>query len=299
MTNKVWNGIVCLCLLGFGLLSARAHAQAAVPEHYAFSVGTWKLLELKDTSGVSMGFWAIPKEPVTVGNIRRMWFEALANDEWAVWAFEPVSIETKIDELVAAGLNNESELFLRTREWKAALTAINQGVDGGVDGLVTKGFIDGDPMTEPTASLSDPTPMIDLLAGVGYPIAPGMTDMLVNGTAGTNVNMNQATKQLLNCLRSTASSCGECVCVETEAMIERGPWTVQEFPPNEIEARLRCVYTRILTHSYWQYGEFPEDCTDCTEGSADAPSTWTETEGPYEDYWLEIEHCPDTPVGIN
>ncbi len=137
--------------------------------------------------------------------------------------------------------------------------------------------------------------MIDLLADVSYPIAPGMSDLLVNGTAGSSLNMNQATKQLLNCLRTTSSSCGACVCVETEGLIQRDPWTVTQSSMMPPDMRMRCDYSRVVTHSYWQTGEYPDDCTDCTVGSPDNPATWTEVEE-YTDMWLDITECPPDPM---
>ncbi|MFG0246873.1 MAG: hypothetical protein ACF8MF_12570 [Phycisphaerales bacterium JB052] len=287
--------LLCLALLS-GPLSALCSAQAMEPEHYSFKVGNWELNAVKDTDDAFLGFWAIPRSALSVGNIRRMWFEAMPNDEWNVYAYEPVSAMQKAADLYNnEGMSEESLTFFYSRERKAIAAFTDQDVDGGVEGLIWKGFIEGDPLTETVAALSDPEPMIDLLADVSYAVAPGMSELLVTGTAGSTYNMNPATKQLLNCLRSTMSACGGCVCVENEAMIERGPWTVTMTlipPPFE---KVRCDYSRVITHTFFQHGEYPDDCTECDEGTADNPSTWTEIEE-YTDYWLDIDECPERPV---
>lgn len=279
------------------VLSGICQAQVMSAEHHSFKVGGWELNELKDTNGDSLGFWAIPRSQLSVGTIRRMWFEALPGDEWAVWAYEPVQANSVAADLYLNSSMSMSSLeFFYSRERKAISTLTDQGVDGGVQGLVEKGFIAGDPLTETVGALNDPAPMINLLADVSYPVAPGMTELLVSGTAGVNVNMNQATKQLLNCLRSTSSSaCGDCVCVENQGPTTPGPWTVTQSSMPPPDNRIRCDYSRVVTYSYWQTGEYPDDCTDCTVGSASNPATYTETEE-YTDLWLGITECPSDPL---
>ncbi|MEX0876116.1 MAG: hypothetical protein WD114_01540, partial [Phycisphaerales bacterium] len=283
---------VCTLLMITCLGHSQAKAQALEPEHMAYSVGGWYLIEIKDTTDAVMGFWGIPIVEVEVGNIRRLWFEALPNDEWGVWAFEPVAISEKAAVLAAAGASPDSLEFMFFREFLASDNALNLDVDGGVDGPVVKGFIEGDPMTEPTGSLEDPDLMVNLLADIGYPVAPGMSGLLVNGTAGSGMNMNQQTKQLLNCLRSTTSSCGECICVRAEGEMIPGPWIIMQTLLGD--GRLRCEYSRTEEHRYWQWGENEDTCEDCTRGSAEHPIIYHEIVE-HTDYWYDIENCPDDP----
>lgn len=282
----------CFLLLVLAL-PGRAVGQAVDPEFSSYLVGGWELTAVKDSQGEVMGLWGIPRVPVAVGNIRRLWFEAMPNDGWNVWAFEPVAMQSMIVALDLAGVPADSIDFLYYKERRASDNQLDLDIDGGVDGLVTKGFIDGDPLTESVGALSDPGPTIDLLAGVSYPIAPGISDLLVAGTSGSGVNMNQAFKQLLNCLRSTSSSCNDCVCVITESGVVEGPWEIIEtIMP---DGRLRCEYSRIDTHSYWTYGEFPDDCTDCSAGTPEDPITYTDIVE-QTDYWLLVDHCPSEPM---
>lgn len=287
------NVLVFVCVLVF-TGNGNAYSQV-VGTNFVHNVGGWKLVELKDTNDVVLGFWGIPTVPVAVGNIRRLWFEALPNDEWDVWAFEPVAIKSMIYSLVDSGMAPGSVAFLVYEETIAVDSQINLDVDGGVSGQVVKGFIAGDPLTEAAGSLVDPIPMINLLAGIGYPIAPGMSELLVNGTAGTSAGMNQQTKELINCLRSTNAPCDdECVCVKTEGNLVVGSWNIIE---SEVSGnRLRCEYSRSEEHRYWQYGENPEDCTDCAAGTADNPIIYV-VEVVVVDFWYDQEHCPDQPVG--
>lgn len=272
-------------------------AQTANAEHHAYKVGGWELNELTDSNDETLGFWAIPRTQLSVGTIRRIWFEALEGDEWAVWAYEPVQANSFGADLYLNHAMSLSSLeFFYSRERKALATLTDQGVDGGVQGLVEKGFIAGDPLTETVGAMSDPAPMVDLLAQVSYPIAPGMTELLVSGTAGVNVNMNQGTKQLLDCLRSTSSSaCGDCVCVETQSPPSYGDWTVSQTNMTPPDNRIRCEFSRVVTYFYWQWGKYPEDCTDCTVGTPDEPASYTETEE-HTEYWLDVTECPDNPL---
>lgn len=286
----VLMSLLVLCAAG-----GVARAQALDALHHSFKVGGWELNTVRQDDGTLMGLWGIPREPVEVGHIRRLWFEALPDGEWAVFAYEPKNADAKASALYDAGMSEQSLLFFQSRERLAATIQANQEIDGGVEGLVEKGFIAGDPMTDTVSAMDDPDPMVDLLADVQYPVAPGMTDMMVEGTAGTSVNMNQATKELINCLRATMSNqCAPCVCVQYEAMIQRGPWTVgQTTIPDSNQ--IRCDYSRVITHSYWQVGEYPESCDDCTVGTSDEPATWTETEE-HTDIWFDIDECPDEPL---
>jgi len=280
-------------ILALGLGTSVTNAQQA-PQARTFvhSVGGWSLIEVKDATDNIIGFWGIPRVAVEVGNIRRLWFEVLPNDQWDVWAFEPVAINDKIQTLIQAGATSEALQFLMSQESMAADTAINLDVDGGVDGLVVKGFIAGDPLADAAGALADPNPMIDLLADVGYPIAPGMTDLMVDGTAGANVGMNPATKVTLNCLRSLDSSCGDCICTRAELPVVVSPWTVFELLQ---EGRLRCEYTRTESHFYWQWGKYSDNCVECTEGTADEPLQYNIIQETTE-YWYDLTQCPDAPM---
>ncbi len=290
-TKKIW--MLC-CFMGASVFGVQqAQAQAMTADVYMYSIGGWDLVEVTDSADEVIGFWGIPRVPVEIGNIRRLWFESIPGDDWEVWAFEPVAVLEKVLDLQADGASLNSIDFLLHQESIAADNAVNQDIDGGVSGLVTKGFLQGDPLTEPTGALVDPNPIIDLLADVGYPIAPGMTDLLVSGTAGSNVSMNQATKQSLNCLRSSHTSCGDCVCVKVEGPMVPEPWQI--VTAYGTSGEIFCSYSRIEHHSYWKFGQDPDDnCSDCTEGSADNPI-------PYDTLveigvtFLDIENCPDTP----
>lgn len=286
---------VFVSLLVLGVAGGLARAQALEALHHSFKVGGWELNTARQDDGTLMGLWGIPTVPVEVGHIRRLWFEALPDGEWDVYAYEPKNADAKAAELFAAGMSEQSLLFFQSRERLAALIQADQDIDGGVEGPVEKGFIAGDPMTDTAGAMDDPDPMIDLLADVQYPVAPGMTELMVEGTAGASVNMNQATKELINCLRATMSNaCAPCVCVEWEGMIQRDPWTVgQTTIPDSNQ--IQCDYSRVITHSYWQEGEYPGSCEDCTVGSPDEPATWTETEE-HTDIWFDIDTCPDEPL---
>lgn len=290
MRSLCFFGAVFVVIM-FG--SRQVRAQTLEAEAFVHSVGGWYLVEVKDTTDVVMGFWGIPRVEVEVGNIRRLWFEVIPNDEWDVYAFEPVAIYEKLDDLKFNGASDSSIEFLIYQEFLAADTTINLDIDGGVEGLVLKGFIEGDPLTDAAGTLENPDPMIDLLADIGYPIAPGMTDLLVDGTAGASVGMNQATKQTLNCLRSLDASCGDCVCIKAEGPMTPTPWTVIETLMSD--GRLRCEYTRTETHQYWQWGLYPDDCLDCTAGSADNPIIY-DIVIEVTDFWFDMEQCPDEPL---
>jgi len=287
--------VVSAVVVLFSINITPAMGQSTPVESYVYSFGGWNLVDVRNDADQVMGYWGIPAVPVAVGNIRRLWFEALPNNEWAVWAFEPIALYTKVGELVTQGASAGSISFLMYQEQLNANSAINNDIDGGVTGQVVKGFIAGDPLVEAAGSLSDPDPMIDLLADIGYPIAPGISDLLVDGTAGANVGMNAATKQTLDCMRSSNSACGACVCVRTERMMVLDPnWTIIETLMSD--GRLRCEYSRFEHHWYWQWGEDPNNnCVDCTAGTAESPI-------PYDvviertEFWLDIEHCADTPL---
>jgi len=288
--------VVCaLCAMFVSLMSCvqTAKAQAMEAVSHVYSIGGWDLVEMKDTTGEVMGFWGIPRVAVEVGNIRRLWFESIPSNEWNVWAFEPVAVYSKITDLKVDGASDTSIDFLLYQEFIAADSAVNQAINGGVSGLVVKGFINGDPLTEAVGALSDPDPMIDLLAVVGYPIAPGMSELLVNGTAGVNVNMNPTTKQTLDCLQSPDSVCNDCICTKTEGPVVVDDWTIIETPINNNS--IRCTYTRMEHHSYWKTGEEPdENCADCTAGSPENPIQYDILVEIIVD-WADVEHCPDYP----
>lgn len=287
---------MCLSFLG----QAKVFAQQLVPEHFAFAVGGWELILIEDDQDEVMGFWAIPTVPVSVGNIRRMWFESMPGDQWEVWAFEPVDFTAKVGELAGAGAKQSDIEFVYYKEFKAADGAVNLDVDGQVKGPIEKGFLAGDPLAETVAAMEDPTPVIDLLADIGYPIAPGMTGMLASGAIGSGITMNPVTKQLLTCLVITArqgagaggSVCQECVCVRTEGPMTPGPWEVTE--TLLAGGRLRCEYSRVESHSYWQWGDYPTNCQSCTMGSPDDPIEYEEVVE-YTEYWYDVTNCPDDP----
>lgn len=290
-------GIALFVFVMFG--SKTAQAQQVEADALAHKVGGWNLVEIKDTTGAVMGFWGIPTVPVEVGNIRRLWFEATTNDDWNVWAFEPIAISAKAGSLILNGASYDSIQFVMHQEFLAESTAFDLDINGGVEGLVVKGFIEGDPLVEAAGSLEDPDPMIDLLADIGYPIAPEMTDLLVDGTAGASVGMNPATKQTLDCLRSFSSSCGGCICTLHDGLIHATAWTVfRTLNDNDNPTAFFCQYQRTETRGWWKTGENAEDCTDCTEGSEDNPILYQRiVEPPLETWPLEYPNqpCPDEP----
>lgn len=292
-TQRTIAAYLCLALIGFGCVNF-AHGQTTVAETKIHSYGSWDLVEIKDTAGEVMGFWAVPRIAVDIGNIRRLWFESIPGNEWNVWAFEPVAIYEKMDSLILDGASDDSIDLLLYRESIAADSGTNLSVDGGVDGLVVKGFIAGDPLTEAAGSLSDPNAMIDLLANIGYPVAPGMTELMVNGTAGASVGMNPATKQTLDCMRLTGGSeCSPCACTRLGGSIESTPWVVVS-QWVDANTRLRCTYTRTETHTYWKSGLDPDTCLDCTAGSEEEPLI-NIFEREIIRHWYDMEACPSQP----
>ena len=284
-----------LCMALIGLMSQSfAYGQPTIAETRIHSYGNWDLVEIKDNTGDVMGFWAVPVIAVDVGNIRRLWFESIPGNDWNVWAFEPVTIYDKMDSLIANGASDDSIDILLYRESTAADSGTNLSVDGGANGLMVKGFIAGDPLTEAAGSLSDPNAMIDLLANIGYPVAPGMTGLMVDGTAGASVGMNQATKQSLDCLRLTGGSeCSPCSCSRMGGSIQSTPWSVSSQWVDS-NTRLKCTYTRTETHTYWKAGLDPDTCLDCTAGSEDEPLVNT-FEREVIRYWMDLGTCPPQP----
>ncbi len=295
MCNNLRKISVACALWLLAILTPLVQAQGLIAEHFAFRVGNWQLNQLEGVNGEFMGFWAIPQSALSVGHIRRLWFQPVGSDEWAVWAFEPKNANAFAAQRHAEGMSDDSLAFFYSRERQAAQFQPDQAIDGGAEGLIENGLIIGDPLVQTLSAMPDPTPMIDLLADVGYPVAPGMTQMLITPGAGTQVNMNPTTKQLLDCLRSTSSACGGCVCVEAEGPIQRSDWTVYQTNMAPPDQSIRCDYSRVINHSYWQTGEYPDDCSDCTIGSPDEPATWTELEE-YTDFWLDETECPDEPI---
>lgn len=280
-------------ILLFG--TSLASAQAVPADHQSFMVGGWELNEVYHTDGTLMGFWAIPREQLSVGNIRRMWFESQPNGDWEVYAYEPTHALAKAQELQVDGMSSPSMTFFKWREHLASEMFAGEDIDGGVQGLIDKGFIIGDPLVDTAGSLTDPEPLIDLLADVSYPVAPGMTEHLVSGTAGVNVNMNQATKLILDCIRLNRSAmCGECIC-EVTATADVGEWTIARSVDSS--GIIHCDYTRITVHTFWQEGLYPEDCEDCDVGSPAQPETYIQVEEVSVIITGGMTECPPTPDG--
>jgi len=276
-----------LCAL-IMMAASTAKAQETTGEHRVLMMGGWELNEMLHSDGSFMGYWAIPLQQLSVGNIRRMWFEPIAGDDWAVTAHEPVNAPAFHQHLIDNGLSEESAGIFNWRESIAHGKFTNQDIDGGTQGPIEKGFISGDPMSETAGAMSDPTPMINLLAEVSYPIAPGMTELMVSGTAGATVNMNQATKELLDCLRSTSSIlCGACLC-EEDVDITYGSWSVaqSEGGPQSV----MCDYTRVVTYAITKQGQ-NADCTDCSEVLDTIEQIET------RQVLFIGEECPSTPSG--
>lgn len=262
---KNFSHVMCACIVAFLFLGTPARASGT---HYSMTLGNWELNLMRDTNGDFMGFWAIPLEQLSVGNIRRMWFEPVGVDDWAVYAHEPVNSDAFLDTLEADGLSDDSRFHFLWRETKAKTNFLTDNVDGGTQGPVSKGFIAGDPLSETAGAMTDPTPMIDLLADVNYPVAPGMTELMVNGTAGASVQMNQATKQLLNCLRSVGpNGCGECVCTMEDPVFSPEPWTLNESENGP--QSLNCYYIRQVVVTVTYTGQY-SDCTDCGRTETDS-----------------------------
>ncbi len=286
---------LCLALTLFVLIALtgtqRAQAQPIAAVSQVHSFGGWYLVEVKDTNGIIMGFWSIPRIGVEVGNIRRLWIEAVG-DDWEVWAFEPIAIAVKMDTLVTNGACDDSMDALIYQELIAWDTAVDLDIDGGVEGQVIKGFIEGDPLTEAAGTLEDPDPMIDLLADIGYPVAPGMSDLMVDGTAGSSVGMNQATKEALDCMVHGVE-CVECICSRAGGNVESTPWVV-ESEWVDFNTRLKCTYTRTETHTYWRSGIDPDNCLDCTAGTPEDPLI-NIVDRVVTTYWYDETECPPEP----
>ena len=280
---------VLLALCG----AQRAQAEPVVPVSYVYAYGGWYLVEVRDTSDELMGFWGIPRVAVEVGNIRRLWFEALPNDEWNVWAFEPLSTKAKIEALVFTGACKDSVESVEYQEYIAADGALNLDIDGGAEGLVIKGFIEGDPLTEAAGALTNPDPMINLLNDIGYPVAPGMTDLLVTGTAGVNVSVSPATEQALDCIAQGLECDNPCICRRMGGTINNTPWEV-ESEWVDSNTRLRCTYNRTETHTYWKRGIDPDDCWSCSEGSEEEPIV-NIVDREVVIHWFDMTECPSSP----
>ncbi len=262
---KIFTHVICAVFVALFFSTAPAHASGT---HYSMTLGNWELNLIRDSNGDFMGFWAIPHEQLSVGNIRRMWLEPVGVDDWAVYAHEPVNSDVFLDALITDGLSDDSRFHFLWRETKAKATFLTDNIDGGAEGSVSKGFISGDPLSETAGAMADPTPMIDLLADVNYPVAPGMTELMVNGTAGASVDMNQATKQLLNCLRSVGpNGCGACVCTMSDPTFSPGTWTLNESENGP--QSLNCYYTRQVVVSVTYTGEY-SNCTDCSRTETDS-----------------------------
>jgi|GEM_PF-3208966 len=289
---------ITLFMLGSLGLSQKAHAQQAVTEvTHVHAFAGWYLVEIKDTNNDIMGFWGIPRVEIAVGNIRRLWFELLPNDEWDVWAFEPVAIHEKMTELAIDGANQSSLDLLIQQEGDASDNQLNLNIDGGISGKVLKGFIEGDPLAESAGAVADPQPMIDLLAVVGYAVAPGISDLLVAGTAGLNMTMSATVADALSCMTvDYGTMCADCVCTRAGGSIESTPWEITE-KWVDLNTRLRCTYERTETHSYWKTGIDPDSCVSCREGSAEFPIERT-IERRIVNHWYELTECPDNPVVV-
>jgi len=291
--------VIVLFMLGSLGLSQRAHAQTAVTEvTHVHAFAGWYLVEVKDTNDDVMGFWGIPRVEIAVGNIRRLWFELLPNDEWDVWAFEPLAIHEKMGDLTNDGANQTSINLLIQQEAEASDNQLNLNIDGGITGKVLKGFIEGDPLAESAGAVSDPQPMINLLAVTGYAVAPGITDLLVSGTAGLNLTMSPSVEVVLSCMAHELGefACADCTCTRAGGTIDATPWEVTE-KWVDLNTRLRCTYERTETHSYWKRGLDPDTCQSCNEGSAENPIE-SVIERHIVNHWYDLTECPDTPVII-
>lgn len=281
---------VLSCAFFILFVSRPAQAQSNTLDHEILMLGGWELNEMRDDNGDFMGFWALPLQQLRMGNIRRLWFEPAGIDNWAVVTYEPVNADGLLDALIAGGLSEDSARVFRWRESVAAGKFSDEDIDGGSEGSVSKGFIAGDPLTAAAGALSDPTPMIDLLADVSYPVAPGMTELMVNGTLGVNASMNQATKQLLDCVSSPSSiECAGCICTGTITESDEGDWIVTQTVRADVG--LRCAWSRSIVHTILREGQY-SDCSDCA-----GTETVVEIETESIDIFIG-DQCPSEPLGI-
>jgi hypothetical protein len=253
------------------IITQSTHAQESPYYSRTYLVVGWELNEMRDTNGTFLGFWAIPRTQLSVGNIRRMWIEPAEGGAWDAFAYEPVQAADKLQALVTEGMSFDSAAVFESREQRAIANLSDQDVDGGTSGLIEKGFISGDPLANTAGSMSDPTPMIDLLADVSYPVAPGLTDMMVSGTAGTSLSMSASTTQLLNNLADpNEPGTEECVCT-THTNSFFGDWVFTSIIPSPSGNAWICNYSRSYNQGVWYTGK-NADCSSCDAGSEDSPA---------------------------
>lgn len=281
---------ICACFMMIFTQSAAAQESPYYSRTYLL-VG-WELSEMRDADDVFMGFWAIPRTQLSVGNIRRMWIEPIEDGKWDVYAYEPIKAGEKLQALVTHGMSLDSAAVFESREQRALANFADEDIDGGTHGLVEKGFISGDPLASAAGSMNDPTPMIDLLADVSYPVAPGLTDMMVSGTAGTSLSMNESTAQLLNELVFANDPGTEaCVCT-THTNSFFGDWIFTSITPNPSGNSWMCTYSRNYYQGVWYTG-LNTDCSSCDAGSSADPAETNYIASQIREILVETEDCAE------
>lgn len=282
---------IVICAVFLASLPNAAMAQEVPYYSRTYLLAGWELNEMKDSNDAFMGFWAIPRMQLSVGNIRRMWIEPVESGGWDAFAFEPVQANAKLNDLVAQGMSMDSAAVFQSREDRAQTQFSDQDIDGGAQGFITKGFISGDPLAETAGSMNDPSPMIDLLADVNYPVAPGLTNMMVSGTAGANVTMNPDTGELLSQLAGLVGI-GDpqpCVCT-THTNSFFGDWVFTGISPGHNSGVWICTYSRSYYQGVWYTGQHA-NCTSCDEGSSSDPAETNYVASQIEEIIVTEEDC--------
>ncbi len=247
--------------------------------------------------GEFFGFWSIPLVETKIGNIRRLWFE---HDEdtnsWAVYAFEPLDKDAFMESLITDGADADSFGFIQFAESEATDDIGN----GFVSGAIASGLLEGDPFAPLVDSLEDPEEVLNLLADVGYPVAPMISGEMSVG-AGAAGNMSEAFKQSLDCLAfAGGSNCQWCTCTTnygTPTPTPPGgphPWTGAAVGGGG--SFVDCEYTRPASAPYWLTGR-KTFCPSCASGSAATPAGLAPGEEVITVRRLASDGCGTTPGG--
>lgn len=243
------------------------------------------------------GFYAHPSEDIltTSGNIQRIWFEVDPADEWWAFAVNPDDFEALIDTIENAGGSPDVALAI-----EGVLAANASRPASGPSGPIVGGMLNGDPLASYVAGSDDPAVLLDILAGVGYPVASVMSGTLT-GSQGSGSLIPHA-KAALDCLRAQVdssvesnSNCMVCACTThlgTFTPTPPGTWTVTV---TVVGNRKKCEYRRNGTAPYWLTGRHWY-CPSCTSGSSAAPAGTTPAhEYVAIDVWA-TDPCPGSPA---
>jgi len=266
--SVVWV-LVVLSLVS--ICSGRALAQETPNDGVIYTIyeqSGWHFYSVT-AQGEFLGFWSIPLVETKVGNIRRLWFEYdTIADSWAVYAFEPQDKDAFMEDLISAGADSISFGFIQFAESEA----VDDLGNGLVSGSIESGLVTGDVLIPLIESLSDPQAVLDVLADIGYPVAPMLSGAM--STGGVVGNMSQAFTESLDCLRSAGgSNCQWCTCTTNYGTPTPtpagGPWTGAVVGGGG--SFVDCEYTRPATAPYWLTGK-KTYCPSCASGTAATPA---------------------------